>query len=338
MILDGSRAYAPNPYNKCSGTAPQERVSKMADEWIRIAAPATTSNIGAGFDVFGLALKEPFDIIEGRKIDSGIVISEITGPGSESIPTDPEQNSVSIAAAEVLRRCEADFGIEIRIKKGIRPCSGIGSSGASAAGGAFLAHILCGEKLTPTEVVLCAAHAEDVTSGGFHADNVAPCVLGGFTVIRSYEPFEVISIRPPENLGIVVAMPDVMVATRDARAVIPMEIPLKDMVFHLGNAACMVHGMQTGDLGLIGRSVKDAVFEPARASLVPHLKKAEAAAMSHGAIASFLGGSGPCIISFYDKSSHEGEAIAESIRALYAENEMGCETWITEPGSGCRRI
>ena len=202
----------------------------------------------------------------------------------------------------------------------------------------LFAHILCGEKLTPQEVVLCAAHAEDVTSGGFHADNVAPCVLGGFTVIRSYEPFEVVSIQPPEDLGIVVAMPDVMVPTRESRMVLPHEVPVKDMVFHLGNAACMVYGMQTGDLGLIGRSVQDAVFEPARTPLVPHLKKAEAVAKSHGAIASFLGGSGPCIISFYDKSSHQGESIAESIKALYAENEMKCDTWITEPGSGCRRI
>ena len=157
-------------------------------EWIRIHAPATTSNLGAGFDIFGLALNEPYDTIEGRKIDSGIVIKEVSGPGSESIPLDPEKNSVSIAAAEVLRRTGADFGIEIKIIKGIRPGSGIGSSGASAAGGAYLAHVLTGEKLSPTEVVLCAAHAENVTSGGFHADNVAPCILGGFTIIRSYEP------------------------------------------------------------------------------------------------------------------------------------------------------
>ncbi len=310
----------------------------MSEEWVRIAAPATTSNIGAGFDIFGLALKEPYDIIEGRKIESGIIISEVSGPGSECIPIDPDSNSVSIAAKEVLRRCEADFGIEIKIKKGIRPCSGIGSSGASAAGGAYLAHILCGEKLTPTEVVLCAAHAEDVTSGGFHADNVAPCVLGGFTMIRSYEPFEVIMIRPPEDLGVVVAMPDVMVPTKESRGVLPKEVSVKDLVFHVGNASCLVYGMMTGDLGLIGRSVKDAVFEPARACLVPHLKDAESAAMSHGALVSFLGGSGPCIISFYDKSSHSGEAIADSIRALYEEHEMKCDTWITECGTGCRRI
>lgn len=333
-----ARTRETNLYETTVGTGNQEHVSQMSDEWIRIAAPATTSNIGAGFDIFGLALKEPYDIIEGRKTESGIVISEVSGPGSECIPLDPEKNSVSIAAAEVLRRCEAEFGIEIRIKKGIRPCSGIGSSGASAAGGAFLAHILCGEKLTPKEVVLCAAHAEDVTSGGFHADNVAPCVLGGFTIIRSYEPFEVISITPPEDLGIVVAMPDVMVPTKESRMVLPKEVSVRDLVFHVGNASCLVYAMVTGDLGLIGRSVQDAVFEPARASLVPFLKEAEATAMSHGALVSFLGGSGPCIISFFDKSSHNGEAIAESIKGLYADKDMKCDTWITECGSGCRRI
>ncbi len=306
-------------------------------EWVRIHAPATTSNLGAGFDIFGLALNEPFDTIEGRKIDSGIVISEVSGPGSDSIPTDPEKNSVGIAAAEVLRRTGADFGIEIKIKKGIRPGSGIGSSGASAAGGAYLAHVLTGEKLTPTEVVLCAAHAENVTSGGFHADNVAPCILGGFTIIRSYEPFEVISIRPPEDLGIVIAMPDVVVFTADSRKVLPAEVSVRDLVFHVGNASSMVHGMEIGDVDLIGRSVKDAVFEPARTPLVPYLKDAEKAAMAEGAKASFLGGSGPCIISFFKKSEKNGERIAAAVKKVYNDNDMKCDTWVTTWGEGCKR-
>jgi homoserine kinase len=310
----------------------------MTGEWIKIAAPATTSNIGPGFDTFGLALKEPCDIIEGRKIPQGIVISEITGPGSKTISCDPSVNSVGIAAGEVLKRCEADFGIEIRVKKGIRPCSGIGSSGASAAGGAYLAHILCGEKLSTSELILCAAHAEDVTSGGFHADNVAPCILGGFTIIRSYEPFEVIKITPPKDLGVVVALPDIMVPTIESRKVLPKEVSVKDLVFHVGNASTLVYGMVTGDLKLIGRSVKDAVFEPARTHLVPLLKDAEAVAMSHGALISFLGGSGPCVMSFYDKNTHDGNIIAKSIKDLYSSNGIDCDTWITECGEGCRRI
>ncbi len=306
-------------------------------EWVKIHAPATTSNLGAGFDIFGLALDEPYDTIEGRKIESGIVITEVSGPGSESIPKDPTKNSVGIAAAEVLRRTGADFGIEIKIKKGIRPCSGIGSSGASAAGGAYLAHVLTGEKLSLTEVVLCAAHAEDVTSGGFHADNVAPCILGGFTMIRSYEPFEVISIKPPEDLGIVIAMPDVLVPTKESRMVLPQTVSVKDLVFHVGNASCFVHAMETGDVDLLGRSVKDAVFEPARSRLVPHLKEAEKAALSAGAKTSFLGGSGPCIISFFKKSEMDGKTIADAIKKVYDENDMLCTTWITTWGAGCRR-
>lgn len=310
----------------------------MTEEWIKVAAPATTSNIGPGFDIFGLALKEPYDTVEGRKIESGIIISEVTGPGCESIPKDPTKNSVAIAAQAVLDRCGADFGIEIKIKKGIRPGSGIGSSGASAGGGAYLANILCGEKLSKQEVVLCAAHAEDVTSGGLHADNVAPCILGGFTVIRSYEPFEVISIVPPENLGVVLALPDIIVYTADSRKVVPTEVSMKDMTYQIGNAASLVYAMQTGDLPLIGRSVKDIIVEPARTHLVPFLKEAEKLAITHGALTSFLGGSGPCVITFFDKSTHNGEIIADEIKKLYAKNGMKCDTWVTECGTGCKRL
>ena len=310
----------------------------MTDDWIKVAAPATTSNIGAGFDVFGLALKEPYDVIEARKIESGIIISEITGPGCESIPTDPAKNSVAIAAKAVMDKCGADFGIELKIKKGIRPGSGIGSSGASAGGGAYIANVLCGNKLKDQEVVMCAAMAEDVTSGGLHADNVAPCIMGGFTIIRSYEPFEVISIPTPENLGVVLALPDVVVYTADSRKVVPREVAIKDMVYEIGNASSLVYAMMTGDLPLIGRSVKDVIVEPARAHLIPYLKDAEACAMSHGALTSFLGGSGPCVITFFDKSTHDGNIIADAIKKLYADKGMKCDTWVTECGTGCEMI
>jgi len=310
----------------------------MSGKWTKVAAPATISNIGPGFDIFGMALSNPFDVIEGRIIDEGIIISDITGPGADTIPNDPKKNSVGIAASAVLEKCGAGFGLELRIKKGIRPCSGIGSSGASAAGGAYLANLMCNQRLTDNQVVMCAAMAEDVTSGGLHADNVAPCILGGFTMIRSYEPFEVVRIEPPKDLGVVVAMPDVMVSTKEARAVLPSEVSVKDLVFHVGNASCLVHGMGTGNIDLIGRSAKDAVFEPARAHLVPYLKDAESIAMSLGASASFLGGSGPCVISLFDKKKLDGTAIAKGINDMYSKNGMKCDTWVTEWGNGCRRI
>lgn len=311
----------------------------MSDEWIRIAAPATTSNIGAGFDVFGLAFEAPYDLVEGRKTDSpGIVISSIEGPGAEMIPYEPERNSVTIALAEVLRRAGADFGVEVRITKGIRPGSGMGSSGASSAGGAYLGHVLTGEKLPINDIILCAASAEGHTSGTKHADNVAPCILGGFTIIRSYEPFEVLKVVPPKNLGLVVALPDVVVLTAESRGVLPEHVKIKDLVYHTGHASSLVYAMMAGDLGLIGRSVADAVFEPARAKLIPHLKDAEKEAMAHGALASFLGGSGPCVMSFYDKDTHKGEIIAEAVKKVFSENGLKCDVWVTDCGTGCRRL
>ena len=310
----------------------------MSDEWIKIAAPATSANIGAGFDTFGIAFEGPCDIIEGRKIESGLRIVEVNGPGAESIPLDPDTNSVTISAKEVLKRCNADFGMEIKITKGIRPCSGMGSSGASASGGAYLAHVMTGEKLSMNELIICAATAEGVTSGGFHADNVAPCILGGFTIIRSNEPLDVMSVRPPKNLGVVAALPDVLVPTKDARAVLPKEVALKDMVFHIGHASSLVYAMMAGDIDLIGRSIADAVIEPARQKLVPHIREAEEAARANGAISSCMGGSGPCILSLFNKDVTDGKAIAEAVEKVYSDNGMRCDTWITECGSGCRRI
>ena len=310
----------------------------MSDEWIRIAAPATSANVGAGFDTFGIAMEGPCDIIEGRRTESGFRIVEVSGPGSEGIPLDPEQNSVTIAAKEYLRLCGQDFGMDIKITKGIRPCSGMGSSGASASGGAYLAHVMAGEKNPITDVIIAAAKAEGYTSGGFHADNVAPCILGGFTIIRSNSPLDVMSVKPPNDLGIVAALPDVMVPTKDARAVLPKEVALKDMVFHIGHSSSLVYAMMAGDIPLIGRSIADAVIEPAREKLVPHIREAEKAALANGAISSCIGGSGPSILSLFDKTKTDGKAIAEAVEKVYSDNGMKCDTWVTNCGNGCRRI
>ena len=310
----------------------------MDGEWVKIAAPATSANIGAGFDTFGIAFEGPCDIIEGRRTESGIRIVEVSGLGSCSIPLDPDKNSVSIAAKEILKMAGEDFGIDIRITKGIRPCSGMGSSGASASGGAYLAHVLTGEKLSMNDVIIAAATAEGETSGGFHADNVAPCILGGFTIIRSNKPLDVMSVKPPANLGIVAALPDVLVPTKNARAVLPKEVALKDMVFHIGHASSLVYAMMAGDIDLIGRSIADAVIEPARTKLVPHIREAEEAAKANGAISSCIGGSGPCILSLFNKDKTDGKAIAAAVEKVYSDNGMKCDTWITNCGLGCRRI
>jgi homoserine kinase len=306
---------------------------------VMVRSPATLSNLGSGFDVFGLALREPYDVIEARRIpEQQVIIEKIEGRGSSSITTDPTKNSAGVSAMAVLQRAKAEFGVALTIKKGIRPSSGIGSSGASAAGGACATNLLLDKQLKLEELVFCAAKAEQATSGSFHADNVGPAVMGGFTIIKSYDPFEIQRTEPPANFGVVVTMPDFLVNTREARKVLPPQVDLKSMIYEVGNAASLVLGMCKGDVELIGRSMKDIIIEPARTPLNPHLKEAEAAAMKAGASGSFLGGSGPCVIAIYDRDKVEGDGIAEAVRKVYDSYGLKSDSWVTTWGQGCGRI
>ena len=313
--------------------------SGMTNDKVTVASPATISNLGSGFDVFGLALDEPFDVIDARIISGrNVIIDDIVGPGAESITRDPARNSAGAAALAVLESSNADFGIELRIKKGIRPYSGIGSSGASAAGGAFVANLLLDSPLPMEELVRCAAKAEQITSGSFHADNVGPAILGGFTIVKSYDPFRILRMNVPNNLGIIVTMPNILVDTKEARKVLPQSVPLSSMVYEVGNAASLVLGMCREDISLIGDSMRDIVIEPARASLNPHIIEAEQAARDAGAAGAFLGGSGPCLIAIFDRSITNGDAIASAVREVYTSNNIEVNTWITRAGQGCRRL
>jgi homoserine kinase len=291
----------------------------MPLEKVTVLAPATVANIGPGFDVFGLALAEPFDLVTAeRRNGKGVKVRKVEGLGEQQL-------------------AGADFGITLNIKKGVRPCSGMGSSGASAAGGAFAANLLLDEPLGKDTLVHCAAKGEQASSGSYHADNVSPSLLGGFTIIISYDPLDVIRITPPPNLGVVAALPDMLVATKEARGVLPQEVEMRKMVLQVGRASALAAAMALGDVKLIGRCVHDAIVEPARAPLVPHLRQAESAALKAGAIASFLGGSGPCVASFFDTDTDDGKGIAEAVRKVYARNGMDCATWVTGWGEGCRR-
>jgi len=310
----------------------------MEKRSVRVIAPATIANVGPGFDVFGLALQEPSDVVEVTVTsEPGVNVVSVTGRGADRIPADGRRNTAAVAAKEVLRLAAASIGLEIKIIKGVRPCSGMGSSGASAAGAAFAANFLTGSRLGPNELIACAAKGEEASSGSMHADNVAPCLLGGFTIIRSYSPLDVVRISPPEKLGIVAVLPDVIVSTKEARGALHIQIDLKKMVFQVGHAASLATGMSLGDIGLVGRSIGDAVAEPSRAKFVPHLEKAERAAMEAGAVAAFLGGSGPCVVAMFDMGVVDGNQIAEAVKDAYESEGIASEAWVTSWGNGCRR-
>lgn len=305
---------------------------------VTVLAPATIANVGPGFDVFGLALAEPYDLVTAeRRQGKGVKVRKVEGLGMQQVTLDPKRNTAAVAASKVLELAKADFGVTIHIKKGVRPCSGMGSSGASAAGGAYAVNLLLDKPLEDRRLILCAAKGEQASSGTMHADNVSPSLLGGFTIIRSYDPLDVIRVEPPANLGVVAALPDIMVPTKEARGILPKQVEIGKMVFQVGHASALAVAMALGDVKLIGRSVQDVVIEPARAALVPHLKQAEAAALQAGALTSFLGGSGPCVASFFDKDEVDGKAIAEAVQKVYSKNGIKCSTWVTSWGRGCRK-
>jgi homoserine kinase len=189
-----------------------------------------------------------------------------------------------------------------------------------------------------SDLAICAAIGEQASSGTLHADNVAPSLFGGFTIIRSYDPLDVIHVIPPANLGIVAALPDVMVSTKEARGRLPKSVEMGKLIHTVGHASSLAVGMSIGDVSLIGRSVSDVIVEPVRAPLVPHLREAEGAAMKAGAVASFLGGSGPCVASFFDLSVSDGIAIGEAVRRVFESKGVKVDVWVDGWGKGCRRV
>jgi homoserine kinase len=261
---------------------------------LRIFAPATIANLGPGFDVLGLALSAPGDVVEAELSDRpGVEIVEITGDNG-ALSSDPVRNVAGRAAAEVLRRAAHPQGVRLWLHKQMPLASGLGSSGASGAAGAVATNELLGRPLDQREVLLSAMEGERAASGTPHADNVAPSVLGGIVLVRSYEPFEILSLPVPPDLRVVVVHPHCEVSTAEARRLVKdRTYALDKIVPNLGNIAALVLALCRNDLALLGRSIDDKLIEPLRATLIPGFSAVKDAALSAGALGCSIAGSGP---------------------------------------------
>ncbi|WP_121820416.1 homoserine kinase [Halostella salina] len=250
---------------------------------LTVRAPATSANLGSGFDVFGAALDRPADVVRVERAPETTI--EVTGAGSQYIPEDPEKNTAG-AVAEAL-----DAPARIRIDKGVRPASGLGSSAASAAGAALALNELYDRGLTREELVPVAAEGEALVSGEAHEDNVAPALLGGFTVARGDGVVHV-----DANVPLVVCLPDIVVSTRDARRVVPESADVEDVVDTVGRAATLTVGMARDDPELVGEGMEDAIVTPARAELITGYDAVREAALDAGATGVTVSGAGPGVI------------------------------------------
>jgi homoserine kinase len=292
---------------------------------ITVRAPATVANLVCGFDVLGLCLAEPFDIMNVRLLDKREVIIRTTD--NFPLPSDPAMNTAGAPLLEMLAGLKGDFGFEVIITKRIKPGSGIGSSAASAAGAVVAANELLGNIFTNEELVRFAMFGEKVASGVKHADNIAPCIYGGVTLIRSIFPLDIIPISSPV-LFITVLHPQIEVRTSDAREILRKEVLLKDAIRQWGNIGGLVAGLMKGDYELIGRSLEDVIIEPVRSILIPGFDKIKSECKLAGAIGGGISGSGPSIF-MLSKDEPTAHAVACVMKSVYDRIGVNYHVYVT---------
>jgi homoserine kinase len=266
---------------------------------VSVFAPATVANVVCGFDVLGFAVNEPGDEVIMRITNKpGITISKITGDDGR-LPLNPAKNTVSVSVQHYLQSIDRkDIGLDIELHKKMPIGSGLGSSSASTVAGLFAIKTLLGDDTDPSTLLPFAMKGEEMACGHGHADNVAPALLGGFVLIRSYDPLDVVRLPHPPGLWCAIVFPDVDVPTREARQIIRNKILMKDAVTQWGNIAGLVSGLFMQDIDLIGRSMKDVLVEPVRSMLIPDFYVMREMAMEMGAVSFGISGSGPSVFAF----------------------------------------
>jgi len=300
----------------------------MADS-IKVFAPASVGNSCVGFDVLGFAVDEPGDeLVLYKSNKPGIRIRSISGDRGR-LSTDPLKNTATIAINAFLKAFDEDIGLEVELEKKMPFGSGLGSSAASAVAGAFAANELFERPFSIDKVLEFAMEGEFFASGAHHADNVAPCLYGGMTLIRSNDPFDVINIPVPDDLWVVLLYPEIEINTADARDLLPYEIPLKTASKQWANIGGFIMGIISNDKNLISRSMKDYIAEPYRSRLIPGFFESKKAALEAGALGFSISGSGPTMFSF-STAEDLATRIGEAMSLYYRKNKIAYQLFVSQ--------
>ena len=296
-------------------------------KYIKIFAPATVANVSCGFDSLGFAVDAIGDEMTFTKTaEKGVQITNITGA---DLTYNVDENAASAVVKKMLHTANADFGIELTIHKGFSPGSGLGSSAASAAGAAFGTNQLLGDMYSNLELTKFAMFGEKVACGSAIADNVAAAIFGGFILVRSYEPLEIIKLPVPNELRVVAIHPQITIKTKDARDVLPTKIPLKDAVTQWANVGGLISGLFTDNYNLISNSLVDIVAEPARKSLIPFFDNIKNSALKAGALGAGISGSGPTVFALC-KGDTVAKAVYKSIEESYKNTGIDFEMFVSK--------
>ena len=295
--------------------------------YIKIFAPATVANVSCGFDSLGFAVDAVGDEMTFTKTsEKGVEITNITGA---DLTYNIDENAASAVIKKMLNEANADFGIALTIHKGFSPGSGLGSSAASAAGAAFGANQLLGDIYSDLELTKFAMFGEKVACGSAIADNVAAVIFGGFILVRSYHPLEIIKLPVPRELRVVAIHPQISIKTKDARAVLPTEIALKDAVTQWANVGGLISGLYTDNYNLISNSLVDIIVEPARKPLIPFFDDIKNSAKKAGALGAGISGSGPTVFALCE-GDIIAKAVYKSIEESYKNTGINFEIFISK--------
>ncbi|MFY0684569.1 MAG: homoserine kinase [Balneola sp.] len=296
---------------------------------ISVFAPATVANVACGFDVLGFALNDIGDELTVRKTDSlGLKIAAIHG--GHTLSLENNENVVTVAVQALLDSLDEkpSFGFEFELTKKVKPGSGLGSSASSSAAAVFAVNELLDKPYSKTQLVKFAMEGEKLASGVPHADNVAPSLLGGFTLIRSYSPLDVVKLSYPKQLYAMVVHPQIEIKTSDAKRILKKEISLKDAITQWGNLAGLVSGLASGDFDLIGRSLHDVIAEPVRGILIPAFKEVKNLALENNALGCSISGSGPSIFALFQHLT-DAESTSAKIKDFYKSLDVEANTYVS---------
>jgi homoserine kinase len=292
---------------------------------VSVQAPATVSNVVCGFDCLGFAVDAPFDEMTIRLIDSREVrITELSGFG---LPLEPDKNVAGVALLAMMERLEGDLGFEVEITKHIKPGSGVGSSAASSCGAVVAANHLLDGRFSKAELVEFALEGEKLAAGEKHADNVAPCIFGGFVLVRSIDPLDIVAIDSPP-LFTTIIHPQIEITSSEARAILPKDIPLKAAVRQWSHLGSLVAALARGDYGLIARSMEDFIVEPVRKSLIPKFDEVKTASLSAGALGGGISGSGPSMFMLSEREETARE-VEQAMRGVYSETGIEFNMYVS---------
>ncbi len=319
LIVNNNFLYSPS-----RGLGGEAGGSAVPD-FVRVHAPATVANMVCGFDVLGFAVNDPYDEMRISFTDKpGITI---INEDEYNLPTVPELNVAGAALLAMQEEMEEQRGFELHICKHIKPGSGVGSSAASSAGAVVAANRLLNNQFTNEDLVRFAMNGEKVASGVKHADNIAPCIYGGVTLIRSIFPLDIIPLTAPP-LFVTIVHPQIEVRTSDARGILKQQVLLKDAIRQWGNIAGLVAGLLKSDYDLIGRSLEDVLIEPVRSILIPGFDKVKQLSKEAGALGGGISGSGPSIF-MLSKDEATAKEVEKQMHSVYEKLSLDHHTYVT---------